>query len=71
MPYFDRPPGERVLEEFRVFRSPSGEWRAVEIHGMPGGSFASCDEAVRFALHRADDDAARVHLAAPSKVQRG
>ena len=65
MSYFDRAPGERVLEEFRVFRNPAGRWLAVETHGLPGGSFDSREEAVRFALHRADGDLARVHVAPP------
>ena len=62
MPYFDRPPGERVLQEFRVFRDPNGRWVVVEKHGEHGGSFDSRDEAVHFALWQADGDPARVHI---------
>jgi hypothetical protein len=59
--YFDLPPGQRVLQEFTVFRDPNKRWVA-EAHGLPGGVFASRDEAVRFALWQADGEAAGVHL---------
>jgi hypothetical protein len=62
MSYFDRPPGQRVLQEFRIMRDGSGRWIVVERHGLPGGSFDSRDDAVHFALLRADGDLARVHV---------
>ena len=65
MSYFDRPPGERVLQEFRVFRDGTGRWIAVEKHGLPVGSFRSRDEALHFALREADGDEARVQSIQP------
>jgi hypothetical protein len=58
MPYFDQPPGQRVLREFTIRRDQCGRWIASETHGQRGGVFLSCKEALRFALY----DAARVHL---------
>jgi hypothetical protein len=62
MPYFDLPPGQRVLCEFTISRDSHGRWIAAETHGLSGGLFFSCREAVRFALHEADGDASRVRV---------
>ena len=62
MSYLDLPPGQRVLQEFKVFRDTNGYWVVAETHGLPGGLFACHDEAVRFALRQADRDFARVHV---------
>ncbi len=62
MPYFDQPPGRRVLREFTIRRDLLGRWIASEAHGLLGGVFPSCKEALRFALYEADGDAARVHV---------
>jgi hypothetical protein len=70
MSYFDLPPGERVLREFRVSCDPNGRWIAVEIHGLKG-AFGSRDEAIRFALLQADGDVARVHVEPVGAAQRG
>jgi hypothetical protein len=66
MSYFDMPPGQRVLREFRVFRDPNGRWVAAEAHGLPGGVFDSRDEAVHFALQQVDGEMDRVHVIRPS-----
>jgi hypothetical protein len=70
MSYFDRPPGQRVLQEFRVFRDANGRWIAVEKHGQPGGSFDTRDEALHFALRQADLDQTRVHIDPASEPER-
>jgi len=62
MPYFELPPGQRVLREFTIRRDQRGCWIAHEAHGLLGGVFISRKEALRFALSEADGDAARVHL---------
>jgi hypothetical protein len=69
VPYFDWPPGQRVLQEFTVFRDPNGRWVAAEAHGLPNGVFDSRDEAMRFALWQADGEPARVHVE-PARVTR-
>jgi len=70
MSYFDLPPGQRVLQEFKIFRDPSGRWVAAETHGLPGGIFNSRDEAIRFALWQADRDATRVHVVPAGTARR-
>jgi hypothetical protein len=67
MPYFDPPPGRRVLREFTIRRDQRGRWVASEAHGLLGGEFVSCKEALRFALYEADGDAARVHFDPPTE----
>jgi hypothetical protein len=62
MPYFDSPPRQRVLREFTIRRDQRGRWVASETHGLLGGVFLSCKEALRFALYEADGDLARVHV---------
>jgi hypothetical protein len=62
MPYFELPPGQRVLREFTIRRDQRGRWMARETHGLRGGEFISCKEAFRFALYEADGDAARVRV---------
>jgi hypothetical protein len=62
MPYFDMPPGHRVLREFVIRRDKRGRWIASETHGLPGGVFLRREEALRFALYEADGDATRVHV---------
>jgi len=69
VPYFDLPPGQRVLREFTVFHDPNGRWVAAEAHGSPARVFYSREEAVRFALWQADGEAARVHVE-PARVAR-
>jgi hypothetical protein len=68
MPYFELPPGQRVLREFTIRRDPRGRWIASESRGLLGGVFLSCKEALRFALYEADGDAARVHVEPASDV---
>jgi len=70
MSYFDLPPGQRVLREFKIFRDRNGRWIAAEIHGLPGGVFSTCDEAVGFALWKADRDATRVHVVPAGTARR-
>ena len=67
MPYFDLPPGERVLQEFTIHRDPRGHWIASEAHGLVEGVFLTCEDARRFALREADGDASRVHVEPPLK----
>jgi len=67
MPYFELPPGQRVLREFTIRRDQRGRWIARETHGLLGGVFISCKEALRFALYEADGDAARVHVDPPQE----
>jgi hypothetical protein len=62
MSYFDFPPGQRVLREFKDNRDPNGRLIAAEAHGLPGGVFDSIDEAERFALWQANGEADRVHI---------
>jgi hypothetical protein len=52
------------LREFTICPDSHGHWLVVEAHGMLGGLFVSRQAAERFALHEADDDPARVHVAA-------
>jgi hypothetical protein len=52
----------RVLREFTVFRDPNKRWLVAEAHGLRGGVFDSRDEAVRFALWKADSDLAPVDV---------
>jgi hypothetical protein len=52
------------LREFTICPDSHGHWLVVEAHGMLGGVFVSRQAAERFALHEADDDPARVHVAA-------
>ena len=68
MPYFDQPPGQRVLKEFFVRRDRRGRWVAAETHGLAGGLFRTRKAAVRFALHEADEDAGRVHVEPESAI---
>jgi hypothetical protein len=68
MPYFDLPPGQRVLRQFTIGRDQPGRWIACEIHGLRGGVFSTCKEALRFALYEADGDAARVHVEPSTEV---
>ena len=68
MSYFDLPPGQRVLREFTIRRDQRGRWVASEAHGLLGGVFLSCKEALRFALYEADGDAARVHVEPASAI---
>jgi hypothetical protein len=67
MPYFDQPPGQRVLREFTIRHDECGRWIVSETHGQRG-VFLSCEEALRFALYEADGDAARVHLEPSSEI---
>jgi hypothetical protein len=62
MPYFELPPGQRVLREFTIRRDRRGCWIARETHGLLGGVFIGCKAAMRFALYEADGDPARVHI---------
>jgi hypothetical protein len=50
MPYFDQPPGQRVLREFTIRHDECGRWIVSETHGQRG-VFLSCEEALRFALY--------------------
>jgi hypothetical protein len=70
MPYFDFPPGERMLWEFTVFRDL--DWRriAAETHGLPDRAFGSRDEAVFFAPWHFDGNPARVRIE-PAVIPRG
>ena len=54
MPYFDSPPGQRVLRKFTIRRDQRGRWVASETHGLLGGVFLSCKEALRLALYELD-----------------
>lgn len=56
-------PGEPMPREFTICRDRHGHWLAVEAHGLLGGVFVSRKAAERFALHEANDDPARVHVA--------
>ena len=56
------PPGQCVVQEFRVFRDVNGRQVAAETHGLPGGVFSSGEEAVRFALWQVNGEATSVHL---------
>ena len=71
MPYFDRPPGARVLEEFRIRQDGPNRWILIELHGLGGSVFCSRKEAVCFALWRADGDRARVHVDPPCTPEPG
>ena len=53
-----------VLREFTICPDSHGHWLVVEAHGLLGGVFVSRQTAERFALREADDDPARVHVAA-------
>jgi hypothetical protein len=57
-------PVAAALREFTICPDRHGHWLVVEAHGMLGGVFVSRQAAERFALHEADDDPARVHVAA-------
>jgi hypothetical protein len=70
MPYFDAPPGQRVLREFTIRRDQSGRWIASETHGLLGGVFLSRKEALRFALYEADGDVDRVHVEPSTEIFR-
>lgn len=70
MPYFDQPPGRCVLREFTIRRDRRGRWIASETHGLLGGVFLSCKDALRFALYEADGDAARVHVEPSPQLSR-
>jgi|HubBroStandDraft_6_1064221.scaffolds.fasta_scaffold3954252_1 hypothetical protein len=56
--------------EFTICRDRHGHWLAVEAHGLLGGVFVSRQAAERYALHEADDDPTRVHIASSIRARR-
>lgn len=64
MPSFVPPLSQRApRREFTIRPDARGHWIAAEAHDLTGGVFFSRQEALRFALREADDDATCVHLA--------
>ena len=62
MPYFDFPPGQRMLREFTVFRDLDCRRIAAKTHGLPETALGSRDEAVFFAPWYFDGNPARVRV---------
>ena len=62
MPYFDFPPGQRMLREFTVFGDLDWHRIAAGTHGLPDRAFGCRDEAVFFAPRHFDGNPARVRV---------
>jgi hypothetical protein len=66
MSRFVQPSSGQPLPEFTIWRDERGRWIAHDARGLVGGLFVSRREAVRFALHEANDDPLRVRVVSKS-----
>ena len=62
MPYFDAPPGQRVLREFTIRGLTKGRWLVVSAPNAEEWVFEYREAAERHALGEAEGDLNRVHF---------